>query len=529
MKKALSLVSATLAAAMVFTGCGSAANSAAPANSGSAANTADNPYLCSEKPVTFTFFNIFDNITFNPEWEVFKEAAKITNVNLESKVSQSASDETTAFNLMVSSGNLADIISYEKMSDLEKLGHDGALLPLNDLIKEHAPHLQKVLDENATFRGIATSEDGNIYVIPKLQSIQVAEGDFIRMDWLEKLNLEVPNTVDELHDVLLAFRNDDPNGNGKKDEIPFFSRQGTKHFNDVLNLWDAHQDFYVRDGKITFGPMEDEFKLAMTNAVQWYKEGIIDPEWFTRGAKCRDVLLGADQGGFCNDWFSSNAEYNTKLADTIPGFSFMPIAPVENQNGKRIAHTSRTGNPGWGISASCKDPVAAIKYFDFWFTEEGNALINFGVEGLTYNREADGSIKYTDNIMKTDKTALSELRNYGVQYRIGMIQDYAYEEAWSNDIAKEGNKMYEEAGYVYTPIPMLNGTLALKYTAEEDAEYTKIMAGITPFVSEHIQKWVLGSSDFEKDYDGFVEALKSKGIERAIEINQAAYDRYINS
>ncbi|WP_298732601.1 extracellular solute-binding protein [uncultured Subdoligranulum sp.] len=529
MKKTRSALSAMLAAALLLTGCGAPAAGSTTSSETSSGSTAsaDSQYLCSEEPITFTFFDIFDNITFDPSWAVFQEAAKLTNVSLESSVSQSSSDETTAFNLMLSSGNLADIISYVNMSDLEKLGHDGGLIPLNDLIDEYAPHLKQVLEENDEFRKIATAEDGNIYVIPKLQSIDVAEGDFIRMDWLEKLNLEVPNTVDELYTVLKAFREQDPNGNGLKDEIPFFSRQGTKSFNDVLNLWDAHEDFYVRDGKITYGPMEDEFKLAMENAVKWYAEGLIDPEWFTRGSNARDVLLGANQGGYCNDWFSSNAEYNDKLAEAIPGFSFLPIAPVENQNGERIAHTSRVGNPGWGISAQCEDPVAAIKYFDFWFTDVGNDLCNYGVEGVTYTRNEDGSIQYTDAIMNTDKTALSELRNYGVQYRIGMIQDYAYEEAWSNDIAKEGNKMYEEGGYVYTPIPQLNGELALKYTTEEDSEYTKIMSSVTPYVTEMIQKWVLGSEDFASTYDAFIQSLKDKGIERAIEINQAAYDRYM--
>lgn len=538
MKKSLSAISAALAAAMTLTACGGAASGAATAasaaGSGNTAETAgnaaaDSSYLCSDKPVTFTIFDIFDNITYDSSWQVFQKAAEMTNVSLESSVSKSSSDETTAFNLMLSSGNLADIISYVSMSDLEKLGHDGGLIPLNDLIDQYAPHLKQVLDENDKYRKIATSEDGNIYVLPKLQDMEVAEGDFIRMDWLEKLGLEVPNTVDELHDVLKAFRDEDPNGNGIQDEIPFFSRQGTISFNDVLNLWDAHEGFYVRDGKVTFGPMEDEFKLAMTNAIQWYNEGIIDPEWFTRGANARDVLLGADQGGYCNDWFSSNGEYNTKLADTIPGFSFLPIAPVENQNGKRIAHTTRVGMPGWGISSQCKDPVAAIKYFDFWFTDAGKDLCNYGIEGVTYNKNADGSVTYTDAITKTDKTVLSELRNYGVQFRIGMIQDYSYEEAWSNDIAKEGIKMYEEGGYVYVPIPQLNGELALKYTSEEESEYTKIMASITPYVTEMIQKWVLGAQDFDSTYDGFIQTLKDKGIERAIEINQAAYDRYMAS
>ena len=104
MKKALSVLSIGLAAVLAFTGCGGAAASGS-AGSGSASASSDSPYLCSSEPVTFTFFNIFDNITFNPEWQVFQEAAKMTNVTLESSVSQSSSDETTAFNLMLSSGS----------------------------------------------------------------------------------------------------------------------------------------------------------------------------------------------------------------------------------------------------------------------------------------------------------------------------------------------------------------------------------------------------------------------------------------
>ena len=176
MKKTRSALSAMLAAALLLTGCGAPAAGSTTSSETSSGSTAsaDSQYLCSEEPITFTFFDIFDNITFDPSWAVFQEAAKLTNVSLESSVSQSSSDETTAFNLMLSSGNLADIISYVNMSDLEKLGHDGGLIPLNDLIDEYAPHLKQVLEENDEFRKIATAEDGNIYVIPKLQSIDVA-------------------------------------------------------------------------------------------------------------------------------------------------------------------------------------------------------------------------------------------------------------------------------------------------------------------------------------------------------------------
>ena len=77
----------------------------------------------------------------------------------------------------------------------------------------------------------------------------------IRQDWLDKLNLKAPTTVDELHDVLYAFRNEDPNGNGLKDEIPLFDRAGWKQPDEYLYLWDTSLEFYPRDGKMKYEPL----------------------------------------------------------------------------------------------------------------------------------------------------------------------------------------------------------------------------------------------------------------------------------
>ena len=108
---------------------------------------------------------------------------------------------------------------------------------------------------------------------------------WIRQDWLDKLGLEAPTTVDELHDVLTAFKNNDPNGNGQADEIPLFDRSATAEteMGEYLALWDSSASFYPRDGKITYEPLTENYKNAVKNLAQWYKEGLIDPEIFTRG------------------------------------------------------------------------------------------------------------------------------------------------------------------------------------------------------------------------------------------------------
>ncbi|WP_320991322.1 extracellular solute-binding protein [Hungatella sp.] len=484
--------------------------------------------LVSKEPKEFTVFLNFNNMPFDSNWQVWQEAAKRTNVSLKGTISLSNSNEEEAFNLMMSSGNLADIIGYVDASSLEKLGRDGGMIPLNDLIKEHAPNIQKVLDEDARFRQTAYSLDGNIYQIPKNQELKAAEFWWIRQDWLDKLNLKAPTTVDELHDVLYAFRNEDPNGNGLKDEIPLFDRAGWKQPDEYLYLWDTSLEFYPRDGKMKYEPLEENFKTGVSNMIKWYQEGLIDPEIFTRGASSRDTLLGGDLGGCTHDWVST-ANYNSTLQETIPGFQMVAIAPPADQNGVVKERVSRYPGVGWGISSQCKDPVTVIKFMDYFFTEEGSDLMNWGIEGDTFTRDADGSKHFTDTVLQSELTPIGYLRSIGAQYRIGMCQDGDYEYATMKEDGIEANKLYNghDEWFDDSLPPYLDGKMALKYTSDDETEYKNIMASIKPYVDEKFQSWILGVNDFDSEYDTFIKELKARGIDRALEINQIAYDTFL--
>lgn len=532
------LMAAAMAAVMLagtLAGCsaksGSDGTEAAKEESGTGQAAAEETLegsLVSKEPKEFTVFLNFNNMPFDSSWQVWQEAAKRTNVSLKGTISLSNSNEEETFNLMMSSGNLADIIGYVDASSLEKLGRDGGMIPLNDLIKEHAPNIQKVLDEDARFRQTAYSLDGNIYQIPKNQELKAAEFWWIRQDWLDKLNLKAPTTVDELHDVLYAFRNEDPNGNGLKDEIPLFDRAGWKQPDEYLYLWDTSLEFYPRDGQMKYEPLEENFKTGVTNMIKWYQEGLIDPEIFTRGASSRDTLLGGDVGGCTHDCVST-ANYNTTLQETIPGFQMVAIAPPADQNGVVKERVSRYPGVGWGISSQCKDPVTVIKFMDYFFTEEGSDLMNWGIEGDTFTRDADGSKHFTDKVLQSELTPIGYLRSIGAQYRIGMCQDGDYEYATMKEDGIEANKLYNghDEWFDDSLPPYLDGKMALKYTSDDETEYKNIMASIKPYVDEKFQSWILGVNDFDSEYDSFIKELKARGIDRALEINQKAYETFL--
>ena len=184
-----------------------------------------NDYKISKVPIELSILAIQNGKTFDENWIVFKEAFKDTNVKLKSYSSKNLTDEIQAFNLAVSSGSLPDIISLAYPEKLESLGMDGGIIPLNDLIEKHAPNIKSFFKKYPRYKMDAVAADGNIYFIPDYYdwyAMRAAQGLFIRKDWINKLGLKIPETMEELYDVMIAFKTKDPNQNGKMDEIPYF-------------------------------------------------------------------------------------------------------------------------------------------------------------------------------------------------------------------------------------------------------------------------------------------------------------------
>lgn len=158
-------------------------------------------------------------------WKVIEEK---TGIDLEWQIVQ-VEGKDQQFNLLMAAGDLPDIVSYYEgkggFTTIGRFGEEGAFLPLEDLIAENAPNLKKIILDDPLVREAVTAQDGHIYVVPMMAAIKAARGWFLRYDWLDKLGLDVPETIDELYTVLKAFKTQDPNGNGKADEIPLVFRK----------------------------------------------------------------------------------------------------------------------------------------------------------------------------------------------------------------------------------------------------------------------------------------------------------------
>ena len=226
-----------------------------------------------------TIHMVFNGMVFDGNWDIYRLAAAKTGVMLKGTASKNNTDAKQAFNLMVASGSLPDIISYTQ-SDLETLGlKDGAVIDLTDLINKHAPNIKRFMKENPRFAKDMYAYDGKIYALPTYfdsDKLNVTTTLFIRTDWLKKFNLKVPTTVEELEHVLTVIVNGDANGNGKKDEVGLFARgTGTQtpllYTAGILGARYA-TSFYVENGKLNYNPLEPTFKPAIATLADWYKK-----------------------------------------------------------------------------------------------------------------------------------------------------------------------------------------------------------------------------------------------------------------
>lgn len=477
--------------------------------------------LCSAEPLTLTIhLHFWGTNIFDDEWPIYKEAAKKTNITLHGTASKTSTDSDQEFNTMLVGDVLPDII-HNTSVNMNKAGRDGAVIPLQDLVKKYAPHIQEYFDKYPEAYKASVDTDGNLYYIPQMRDDNgPTMGWFIREDWLTKLGLKVPDTKDEYYNVLKAFRDQDPNGNGKKDEVPFMNRQ--KNINVLLPLWGVSQETYVIDdnGKVIANRTTEEYKTAIKEIAQWYKEGLIDQEIFTR-SNAREELFGNNQGGATNDWFSSTMSFNTVEADKVPGFHLMSIPPVKDINGVRQNFFSRSvvSAIGWGISKDNKYIAETMKFFDFWFTEEGKQLVAMGVEGVHWNYDENGVAQYTDLVMSyTGGGAPNYMRTIGGN-EIGTYAELWPEIAGMTGEAQEAFKNYAEAGWAVKPFP------ATSKTPEEQRILTEKETNINTYSAETLQNWIMGNTDIDSTWDEYINTVKSMGLDEVIEVYQTAYDR----
>ncbi|MBP1991971.1 extracellular solute-binding protein [Paenibacillus eucommiae] len=479
------------------------------------------------KSMTYWVSKASSTLTNNSEVAMYKEMEKITGTKVEFQHPPEGHD-ADQFNLMMVSGKLPDVIFHTWSSSFpDKSISEGKILRLNELIEEHAPNLAKLFKERPYIKRDVMSADGNIFVFPLLGDdprLTVFNGPMLRGDWLEKLNLQVPTTLDEWEKVLIAFRDGDPNGNQLKDEIPFHYNVGNMEYSFAfIGAFGITYSFFQDNGKVKFGPYEPQYKDFLTLMNKWYKDGLIDKDYMTVDAKLQDAKVTGNQLGSFTGWLGGNlGKYMNLMKDQDPKFKLVgaPFPTIE-KDGKAVAnHDPIFYGQGAAITTSAKDPEKIAAWLDYAYGEEGHLLYNFGIEGESYTM-VDGKPTFTDLIMKNPKglTVGEALSEYSVMGSFGPFEFDADGYSQYNTLVEQ-----KEAQAQWTKADFSKLMPTIYMTAEEQARYSVIMTDLETYRVEMTNKFIIGAESLDK-FDEYIATLKRMNIEEAIQIQQAAYDR----
>lgn len=429
------------------------------------------------------------------------------------------------FSLVLASGKLPDIflntwLQYPGGPD--RAVEQGYILKLNDLIDKYAPNLKKVLQENPTIDKMIKTDDGTYYAFPFIRSElgRVYGGPIIRKDWLDELNLGIPETIDEWHTVLTAFK-EQKHARSPLTFRTIFLGERTSGFAGAFGVMG---NFYINDGKVVYGYMEPEYKTYLKTMSQWYKEGLIDKDYASIDSATVDQKMFTGDSGATIGWQYYIEKYNAAVQDADANANFVAAPYPAASRGEwpefGQLDNAYAGTSSAAISATTKNPEAAVRWLDYAFSEEGSRLNTFGIEGITYNLE-DGKPVYTELVVNNpDKLGSDQVM---LQYSHGtnfpMIQqDSSLPSKYAQTAEAIGIwKQTHHEAHLLPPITP---------TAEESDELSTIMNNIRALVEEADLKIILGTEPI-KNYDKYVQQMKELGIERALEIQQAAYERYL--
>jgi len=465
----------------------------------------------------------------SPDLPIIQEITKRTGVNFDFIAGPNTQDQfREKFNVIVASGNLPDVIVSNYREDMMKVAEQGVFAPLDDYIEQYAPNFKKILDEHPEYIRDLRASDGKIYFLPFIGAVRAFKVWMIRSDWLDKLGLEKPVTLDDWYNVLKAFKERDPNGNGVADEIPYTTRNttaGVLAFMEAYGIsgFEANEQFFIEDGKIKYAYTDPRCKEALTYINKLYMEGLIDPEYATNDTNVWLSRFTNEVSGACQD--TTARAYSLGTAIQASGGSkdahFVVVPPPMGPDGTQMTTSQMQPIRGYtAISADSKYIKEIVQMFDYFYSEEGSLLNNFGIEGLTYTM-VDGEPRYTDVIAKDTqgRSILSMLNVYGHR-EWAYQQDIRYEDAlldYNKEYIDYRNGMEK---YIRPTIP------ALSFTEEERDVINNIYMEIQTYKDEMINKFIMGKESLDK-FDVFVETIKDMGIDKVLEVYQAAYDRYM--
>ncbi|MBQ7566200.1 MAG: extracellular solute-binding protein [Oscillospiraceae bacterium] len=485
-----------------------------------------------------------------------------TGVDLEFvQFSGTAKDAGTQVSLMIAAGEeLPDILwSFAGVGKTqgEEYGVDGYFLDLKPYFDEGWNHYQKESlntlfgdEANAVYhklmdRGIEPVS-GGLYDYPSMEEVPLDSPKYhtwINQQWLDTLGLEAPKTIDELHDVLVAFRDQDPNGNGKKDEIPMIGVADGGSYDIISYLINAFifynysYHYNVTDGKLWAPYDTDEYRQALITINQFVSEGLISPlTWTQTNAEMKSLINGLD-GTYVCGVTAGHADLAFEFGNDSM-FRYVPLHPLADETGRGgycplsdfpLRYTTR-------ITCDCENPDLAFKFLDFTMSQESYMRQRWGEYGVDWewsDGSKPGNLGGTADFKLLNPTQFSSQNagSWHAVYTVASEKYYEYEvdfsdlTDWDTNRALKLLQNYQNALDAGQPDEMFT---VVAYTADEYERRTDVASDLQEYIKTSRTQFCNGILDPTDDatWNEYLDNLKAMHFyDDWIEPAQTAYDR----
>lgn len=371
-------------------------------------------------------------------------------------------------NTLIASGSAPDLIWEFDRNYIAQLANQGAIQPIDAYIEKYSTTYKTYLQEHPELKPYVTI-NGKMYAVTARRSIEAIanHGMWIRQDWLDKLHLKTPTTVEELIEVARKFKEADLGGNGSTVPIAF-------HGNSVPILralfFASENQWYKEDGKLKFGRLSDRYTDSLALQKQLFDEGLIDKEYITdtNFQRGQQQWTTGKAGIYLGQW-TMESQYRDLLKN-VPDAKMAPLESVASKYGKNGLYQENPANILTAFNANMKEDQieAAIRFLD-WMLESGWKTIKFGEENTHYKMVGD-----IPQILDTDKSRKEV--NYAGEYAV--VSRWDPKPEWFPTMAAQDAVSQE-----YAKVKTSSIQLAMKNKYRRDIAYDPTLPEVSQLIA----------------------------------------------
>ena len=482
-----------------------------------------------DQDVTIDYWHSFSSTIMQEqsESEAFKELEKRTGVKI-NWLYPPVGQETDNFNLRVNSDELPHVFRTPPNypGGYQKAVEDGIYMSLTKYYDEGLmPNIKWLRENNSEINRDIITDDGGMVYWPMIDIVPSHpwSGLWVREDWCEELGLELPKTIDDWTNMLTKMKE-------AKDINPLAINL-TQWYGVQTNYafaasYDVAYEWYQKDGEALYGPAQPEFESFLKTLHQWYQDGLIDADFVSRDTDSYNSNIANEQIGACGLAYGEFGQIKTTAQVSNPDFKLTPVVMPTSYEGQ-IIHLHQNNSTVRGdrefFTTRLEDEglaEVAVRWKDYWYSQDGGDLMSYGPEGVSYEWQEDGEYKWTYPRLDNEEDL-----DFWTVYPLFKVHNWGY--------------LRNSAAYVFHPEVLLsietwgsqdaswNIPDNLSLTAAEATELNDIMVNITTLRDEMVPKFIMGQEPLSK-YADFVTQIQGMNLERATEIQTAALKRYFD-